>query len=679
LDTDYIDHTGAFPSGVNWLQKIWYDELAQQWDPDNLPHSTPVTGSGRCGFRSLRVGVVTVCAERIEVSGSVATASGNVVLDDGVGVGGSLEIDMSAKHISMNSPASITILRPSGPLTLGTGALSIEAEGTTEPISGKTGVAKTSVTNASLGGLGSLRVGGLPISLPTTGSVATYLDGANGGGLIASGSVDLSMLGSLKPSGSLALGTYAGSPHPVVPLGGSAHLGAINFGGGWGFSGLDLSYQAVSDTWSASGGLSAPIGSLDARGSVIGGALDSLSVHIGGQNVPLADSGFFLSGFGGGLSGLVHGPLAVNANTEGFWGAPDLPVEPFYLDNLGVTLSLGGAISFDGAVSFVLKDGSPLHGQLHLHLHVSPFSAGGSASAEGKLPGISLKVGGGAGFSARHFTLSEYGMLSAFGLSGKGQAILSDKGLGASGELCAPAHVFCQTLAMTETWRQLRSLQLPTLVGAQPTKLITVPGVASARRLATVRVSSGRSLLLIDATGAGAPIVGVRDPSGRLYGAGSHRVIIVRQPEFGLTTIAVPHPRPGTWHVELLGPAVAGLTARAVTVQPIALIQTGAITPSSTRRHRLAPKTSIRLRWESRGLPSGVRLSLVRRRQPHEAGAGLAGDLSGNGALLVPARRLAVGPNYLSLAASQNGIPFQQVTFSGTVWRASSSVPRRRR
>ncbi|MHB8241251.1 MAG: hypothetical protein ACYDHN_04590, partial [Solirubrobacteraceae bacterium] len=552
FDTDFLG--GTFPSGNDWLNKIWYDELSQQWDPDNLPHSVSVVGSGgHCGYRSIRVGVVTVCAEQLNINGSNVTATGNVVLDGGVAVGaGPLEIDTTAKQLSLPQSATISLLRKGGSISLGTGAFAIDANGATDPVSGKSGLAKVSLTGADFSPLAALRAGSLPFSLPLTGSLTMYLDNANGGGLVGAGSVSLPMLGSLKPSGALSLGLYAGSAHPVEPLGGAAQFGAIDFGKGWKFEGLSLSYQQASDTWTASGGLAVPVGSLHAEGSVIAGGLDSLQVAIGGQNIPLGDSGFFFSGFGGGFSGLVHGPLKIDASTEGYWGVPKAPVEPFYLDKVTVTLSFGGSIALDGAVSFALQTHSPLTGHLHLRLGVNPFSAVGTASEEGKLPGIKLKAGGGAGFSAKHFTVSENGSISAFSLSGGGQVILSDKGVGGSGELCAPHHWFCQSMAFTETWKQLESFDPPTIVGAEPQKLVTVSGVASAGRVARVRVASGRSLLLLDVTSkTGAPEIRLRAPGGRIYSStrSTRSVLFTREPQFGLTTVAVPRPRGGIWQI----------------------------------------------------------------------------------------------------------------------------------
>jgi hypothetical protein len=672
FDTDDIEST--FGSGNAWLQKIWYDELNEQWNPSNLPHSTPLVGaSGHCGYDSIKVGVVTVCAEHISGTSTETTANGNVVLDGGVAVGGGpVEIDQATKQISVASPVPISLLRGGGPISLGSAAFSIEASGTTDPTSGKGNLAKVSLTSANLGPLGTLRVGNLPFSLPS-GSLTLYLDNTMGGGLIGAGTIQLPMVGKLQTSGALSLGFYANSPQQVVALGGAAHFGVVDFGDGWQFNGLDLTYQQPTNTWTASGGLEVPIGSLQASGSVVNGQLNSLQVSIGGQNVPLGDSGFFFSGFGGGFNGLVKGPLSIDASTEGFWGVPGPPVEPFYLDHVTVTVSFGGSVSLDGAVSFALKDHSPLNGQLHLKLNIHPFSATGTASVEGKLPGVSLKAGGGAGFSAKHFTVSEDGSISALGISGGGEVILSDKGVGASGLLCAPHHFYCQSLAFTETWRQLGSLELPTFAGAEPQKLVTVSGVASAGQVARVRVPSGRGLLFIDIKAeTGAPEVRLRAPDGHIYSSArsTRTVLFTREPQFGLTTIAVVDPRAGLWRISSVPGEQAVLHISAQTVRSLRLIHAAAIVPHSSSRHPLGARARVLLSWSSAHLPRGVRVTVVRRSQPHEVGVGLGSNLGASGRYSLPVSKLADGPNYLTLAATLNGVPFQEVAFRDIVWRA---------
>jgi lysophospholipase L1-like esterase len=41
FDTDPIG-SNPYPSGVDWLAKIWFSELRQGWDPDGLPHGIPI-------------------------------------------------------------------------------------------------------------------------------------------------------------------------------------------------------------------------------------------------------------------------------------------------------------------------------------------------------------------------------------------------------------------------------------------------------------------------------------------------------------------------------------------------------------------------------------------------------------------------------------------------------------
>lgn len=661
------------------LRTVFDDMLGQPWDPDNLPSSRRVIGAGpvsSCTRDAIVVGVVGVCADKLAQSGSTVTGTGNVTLDNGVSVGaGPVSIDPTAGQISIPAGAPIALLRSSGPVPLGNAGMSVNTSSTTDPTSGKGGLAALTLSSISFGPLASLRVGGLALSLPSGNGLTLYLDSNEGGGIVGAGSVQLPKLGGIAPAVAGSLGFYAGSPSPAVFLGATLHLGKVNLAPGWAFSGLEFSYQRPTDTWTASGGLEAPIGSLQASGSVVGGQLDSLQVNIGGQDVPLLDSGFFFTGFGGGFSGLVNGPLKIDASTEGFWGVPKAPVEPFYLDKATVTVSLAGSVSLDGAVSFGLKDHSPIHGQLHLKLNLHPFSASGSASEEGQLPGISVRAGGGIGFSTKHFTATENGAVKVFGLSGSGQVIVSDIGMGGDGTLCGPSHTFCQSLAFTETWKQLVKLppDPPTIIGADPQKLITVSGVAAAGQSATFHVPPGRNVLLLSVNGsAGAPEVRLRAPGGRIYSSArsTKTVLFTHQPQFALTTIAVIDPRPGLWRISSTPGEHALLHIHAQTVRPLKLLRAAAVAPRSSARHPLGPRARVLLKWSSAGLPSGVRITIVRRSQPHELGIGLIGNLRSNGHYLLPVNKLVPGRNYLTLAATLNGVPFQVITF-GSVWRVA--------
>ncbi len=141
--------------------------------------------------------------------------------------------------------------------------------------------------------------------------------------------------------------------------------------------------------------------------------------------------------------------------------------------------------------------------------------------------------------------------LEADSLTGSGEVIASDKGLGASGRLCAPAHIFCQPMALAGSWSQIEKFGVPSIVGGEPKHLITVPGVAAAGQSARIAVPAGRSVLFaIVHDPSGSPEILVRSPGGRTYSSSrsSRTVIFVRQPQFGLTTVAIVHPQHGTAH-----------------------------------------------------------------------------------------------------------------------------------
>jgi len=687
-DTDSADTPE--PSGTNWLQKMWYQELAQQWNPDGLPHDTPAGSGGgpqvHCGRESVAIGVVQVCADQISGSGADMAASGNVVLDAGVSVGdGPIAIDQDANQISTDGSVPITLLRRGGNLSLGRASLTIDATATTDPVSGTTGLAKVTLEDVDLGTLGSLRVGGLPFSMPLPAGVTMYLDNELDGGLVGAASLQLPLLGDVHPSGALSLGFFASSPNPVVALGGAAHLGSIDFGKGWQFSGLDLTYREPTDTWTASGGLEVPLGSLQASGARVHGQLDALNVLIGGQNVPLGDSGFFFSQFGGGVSGLVRGPLRISAETGGYWGVPKLPVEPFYLNDVTFTLDFGGSASLHGAVAFLLKDHSPVQGTIDLKLGLKPFAASGKVAVDASLPTISLKADESAAFTAKHFTLQGKGKLSIQLLRGTGDAVASDKGLGASGRLCPVGLSWaCASMGFAGTWKRLEQLAKGDLgaldiIGGDPQSLVTV--AAARRRTQLVRVAPGRTFLFLDVTGAhGPPKLELRAPDGALYRTSRPRpsLLVGMQPRYRLTAVTIVRPQAGTWRVTVLGsPGVLRLQSR--TLHPVRLIGATLHAPASSARHPLrGTRTRLAIRWTSSGLPRDVRVSVVDR-TAHGGRRVLASGKPPAGHLTLRLGALATGSNALALVATARGVPFQQVALHAVVWRAAKKPARKRK
>ncbi len=695
FDYDYIGSDE--PSGNDWLAKLYFDELAQQWDPDGLPHSVPLVGGGggpvqQCGRQSVKVGVVGVCADSITGQGTL-TASGNVTLDGGIAVGGPLQIDISAGSIVSGGVVSIALLRSGGAVPIGSATLAIDGTATTDPNSGKTNLAKVTLDSISFSGADNLPVGGLAINMPEGDGFTMYLDAANGGGLVGSGTLALPKIGDTPISTAAALGFYAGTRNAAQFLGGSLHIGKVHLAPGWAFDGLDLSYQTATDTWAASGGMTVPIGSLDASGSIVGGRLDSISINVGGQEVPLGDSGFFFTDFGGGVSGMVNGPLKLSASTGGFWGVPKSPVEPIYLANVTLTVDLSGAVTLHGKVSFITEDYSPLTGEMSLGIRLSPFSATGTVSADGDLsPLAKLTLKAGAGFTTHAFTARGTGSLSMHLLDGDGDEVLSNAGVGASGTLCShPVQVtkfgvtvtlvpkVCQTLGFAATWSQLDTLLhgnlgvLGQILGGDTQSLVTVAVGAAAGQPAAIRVPPERNFLFIDVqSAAGPPAVTLIAPGGTRYTTSPRTgpLLVSRDAALGLTTITVVRPRAGVWRISRSTPGPA-LKVHAETIHPVQQLR-GTGGRGGSRRHGVTARARITVRWHSAGLPPGVRVAIVASptRGTVIGAKTLARGLLDNGQLTVSAQRLQPGANWLILVAMLHGVPFTQLDFSGPAWRA---------
>jgi hypothetical protein len=683
LDTDDIGEDE--PSGNNWLAKLWYQELALGWDPDTLPHTTPAYGGGGgpvagCAGNSVEVGVVGVCANAISGVGSQIQANGNVTLDGGLSVGaGPIDIDLTTNEISTESPAPVALLRPGGPVALGTFGFTIAGNPVTDPVSGQTNLAQVTLSSANFGPLGALRIGGLPFTLPSSDGATLYLDTRNGGGLIGAGQFAIPFLGTLAPTASASLGFYATTPRVVTMLGASLNLGNVDFGEDWSFDGLNLTYQEPTDTWTASGGLTVPFASLKASGSLVGGRLNSISINVGNQTVPLGDSGFFFTDFGGSADGLVTGPLQLSASTAGFWGAPKLPVEPFYLDNATFTLDLAGSASLNGAVSFVLKDDSPVSGELHLKLGLKPFQASGSVVVDASLPEIDEHLNAGAAFTTSHFTVDGQGTLKIDLLSGTGEEIVSDKGVGASGTLCGFDHHFCQTMGFALTWTKVHDLltghlsALSGMFGADPTKLITVHAAAVGSPTSIV-VPQGQSLLSLSFTSpTGPPHVELVDPHGKVYDTAKPpaNMLVGTQPQFKLTSVTILAPLAGTWHVRNTPGSETQIQVQAQTIHAVHPLRTQRVTPKTSSRHPLATHKVVTLRWTSTGLPTGLRINIIESPHPGEISAGrtLASLTTPSGSLRLGVNRLTPGANYFALVATVNGVPFQRIGFPGSAWR----------
>jgi hypothetical protein len=540
-------------------------------------------------------------------------------------------------------------------------------------------------------GADDLPVGGLEVNLPEGSSLTMYLDASQGGGIVTSGTVTLPVIGDHETPSAAALGFYAGTQKPVQFLGGRLELGKVKLAPGWAFDALSLSYQSATDTWTASGGLTAPIGSLDASGSLIGGRLDSIGVSIGGAALPLGDSGFFFTDLGGAVSGLAKPPLKLSASTGGVWGDPKSDFNPIYLDNVTLTVDLSGAVSLDGKVSLITKDDSPATGQVDLSVRLSPFSATGKLSTSVDLsPLAKLSYDAGVGFTAHAFTAEGTGKLQMHLLDGSGQEVISSSGIGATGTLCAGVAFLrvCQTLGFAAKWAQLAGLihgnlgVLGQIVGGDPQSLVTVHATAAAAsQPASIHVPTGRTLLFLDVTSPSVPpALQLIAPNGASYttSAADGRLLVSTDPALNLTSVTVLRPRPGVWRIEGAGDAAGlPLQVHAETIHPVQALH-GSGGRAGSRRHGLGAKGRVTVRWRSSGLPPRTSITILRstRRGSIVGALRLRSGLPSRGSMTINARRLRPGANWLILVAKLNGVPFSQVDLAGPVWIAKHHASR---
>jgi hypothetical protein len=122
------------------------------------------------------------------------------------------------------------------------------------------------------------------------------------------------------------------------------------------------------------------------------------------------------------------------------------------------------------------------------------------------------------------------------------------------------------------------------------------------------------------------------------------------------------------------------LTVHAQTIHPVQLLQTSLRAPSSSSRQPLSRKARITLSWSSAGLPSGIRITLERSSTPEPARRTtvLLRTASTTGSYTVPVGKLAAGRNDFTLVALESGVPFEQVSFRGSAWRAKTKRPKKR-
>jgi hypothetical protein len=640
--------------------------VGQAGDGGGSPGST----FAGCERTRRRVGAVEVCADQVVPSGSSYIMSGNVRLDGSVGVDGPVTLNPDALTITSAAPVTLSEQRPGQTIPVAAGVLAVDAKPVKDSVSGRDNLAtislKAPVPQA-------LSIAGLDVSLLTLtgGNLQMYLDGRDGGGLIATAKVGLPLPVKQASQADVSVGIHGSSAAPVRLLGGAVQFPDFDLGAGWKVSALKLAYSEANDTWAASGGFVTPAFGLDVSGSLVKGQLDSFGLSVS-RDVPIGTTGFILSSVGGSVSGLVTPPLKISLTASGRWGSvPGLPqVSVIYLKGVTLSVSFDGKLSLGGKVSLIKADGSPVNGEMQLQTALSPFAASGSLKANMSFLGVELDTDASLKMNGQHFTAGGKASGKLRGMSlGSAQGVVSETGAGGFGEVCIlGAFGHCAkrvTIGFGMEWRKFPSL--PDWIGSDVSRYVTV---ARAKKT-TILVGAGKPLLMIDALGTGGvPVIHLRAPDGTNYVSTRKRkdaipVTDATNNYAGLTILA---PDPGRWTVTKIDGA-GSTRVRAQTVRRIKRVTPRRIATRSSNRKRLARKGgAIQVRWTSAGLPAGTKVDVYVSQNPKDLGVAVAGGRRVRGSYALRRRALASGVNYVHLLVVRHGVTLDRRNVPGSIW-----------
>lgn len=651
------------------------------------PDPGGATGCARAGHV---VGTVSVCADQLTYDAGLWTASGGVRLNGGVVVGGALTIDDALQRITSAAGTSIGVDRAGGVVPWGTGRLEIDAHAVTDPVSGRSGLAKLDVYDFNR--LLQTVIGGLTMNF--LGSTGEYLDPADGGGLIFSvrPSFDLGAFINMQPVGSFALGVHAGASSSMRLLGGSLGWNGITLGGGWKIGLLKLEYQSGEDVWAFTGGAEFPfiasVGGIEVSGSLRAGALDALGIKLKTKGIPLGQTGIVLDTFGGSLKGLSDGPgnpLIISALTGGGWtptGAPDPFNWILHIKDVTLTINTAGSGTLSGGVAILDGEGRLAKGTISFTIAISPFLASGAMNIDIHAVALGLSFAATATMNSQHFTGTGNvsGQLVGIDVASAG-GILSDAGAGATTRLCIPwwrpPWHKCWNVGYGLRWANVASFPPDVdFIGGDLEQYRTVSASAArsgARAAAQERrfsVEDGRPLLYVTARATSRhtafELVG---PNGARYRLGAKRRDLYTEvrADGAVSAIVVYGPRPGIWRLRGLDLRKANVAVQEVA--SLGRLKPGRLSPRGSAKQplRRSRVKRVTVTWSGRGLPRGTRVDVYVSSSKRAPGTRVARDLRATGARRVVLRAFKAKTNWVSLVARSEGIAFQRVTFGAPV------------
>lgn len=655
--------------GSIYVGDTWY---VNRWTGGPPP---PPPGEIVCTRQGHRTGNVSVCADAITGGPSRFTATGKVMLNGGVSVGnGPFTLDDAAKKITGSGTMKV------GSREWGEGSIVVTATNATDTISGRTGLAKFSITNPVTFVLANVPLG--------TVSANQYLDPADGGGTIAAVQPGFDLLGALKDlttKGAFAYGFHANVSGARI-LGGSVELGNFKLPGGWKLGTLKVAYQSATAAWSFAGGGSVPFfkdKGLEISGSVRGRRIDSVGVKltIGGAGVPLGNTGIILDTFGGSLSGLAKGPIVIKALTAGGWTKTGAP-KPFnwivHIKDVTLTIDTSGAAGLSGGVAVLDGEGRLAKGTIELKGRFSPFQVSGKITADVNYVLISMSMNAQGVLTGEHLTAAGSGTGSVAGfdvLSGRG--VFSEKGAGATVRVCYL--VDCSDIGYGVYWKDVTRFPPGVFwIGGDVDQFVTVEASQSARARAaapapfTFDVARKQPLLAVEARGdAASNGFTLVSPSGVRYSSAEKLAdsFVASYDGGRIRALAVHFPTAGRWTLEPSS-AAAGTRFKVSRVPKIGRVKPRRIRPSSSRRRPLSRRRSILLSWtRTAPMPKGTRVSIYTSARKGRPGKRLARGLPTRGHKRIRVSRLRRGRNYFTLVVNRGSLAFDTARFPGSAYR----------
>lgn len=627
---------------------------------------------------------IGVCADTITSSSGVWTATGNVVLDQGASAGnGPLTLNDGLHSISSNASVTVTVLR-SPAVTVGTGTLHVDTTPVSDPVSGRNGLARLTISNPATLALG---------AVPFVPLVTNYLDAGDGGGVIVTGRPSFDLLGPLAgatlPTGSFSLGIHRTGSKPFRILGGSISWESIELGGGWKLGTFSVGYAAgPPEQWTLTGGAEFPffssISGLEISGAVSGRKIDAIGVKLKTPGVPLGTTGIILDTFGGSLKGLSGGagnPLIVSGLVGGGWTKTGLP-DPFnwilHIKDVTLSINTSGSGSLTGELDLLDGEGRLAKATASLTIQISPsFYANGTLDAQFNALVVSALLHASAAMNSQHFTGQGNVGGKIFGLTvGSGSGVVSDKGIGVTTQVCYWLFgKHCYNIGAGLTWRNVTGFP-PQIdwIGSDVNQYVTVSsvaraGAAVAPRPIHFRVEAGRPFLDIEARGTDARAFELVSPSGVRYQPGQKRRDLYSH-SIGktATAIVVYAPKPGVW--ELRSRAAKATRYSVEAIRALGTLKTEAIKPRTTRGHRLGRRVkNITLSWRATNMPAEVRATLYRSTSGKTPGTAIRRGLRTSAQLRLSTKVLRRGANYLYLVLDSRGKQFSVVRFPAPVWK----------